>query len=71
MRIQRRFVWSDERADDYEELLSPSIDRHLIHDAVQFDLRHSDIRSRPGKPLLTEAVYDEAVGVRVRARSSA
>ena len=70
MRIQRRFVWSDERTDDYEELLSPSIERHLIHDAVQFDLRHSDIRTPPGKRGLTEAVYDEAVQQQLSARSA-
>ena len=70
MRIQRRFVWSDERADEYQELLSPSIDRHLVHDGVTFHLRHWDIRIPPGKRGLTEAVYDEAVQGQLSARSA-
>lgn len=70
MRIQRRFVWSDERADEYQELLSPSIDRHLVHDGVHFHLRHWDIRTPPGKRGLTEAVYDEAVQRQLSARSA-
>ena len=70
MRIQRRFVWSGERADEYEELLSPAVDRHLSHDGVPFQLRHWDMRYLGGKPRITEAVYDEAVHGKVRARSA-
>jgi hypothetical protein len=70
MRIQRRFVWSDERADDYEELLSPGVDRHLIHDGVPFRLRHWDMRYVGGKPRITEAVYEQAAQGTLRARSA-
>jgi len=70
MRIQRRFVWSEERADDYEELLAAGVDRHLVHDGVPFHLRHWDMRYLGGKPRVTEAVYDEAVRREVHARSA-
>jgi hypothetical protein len=70
MRIQRRFVWSDERADEYEELLAPAVDRRLSHDGVPFELRLWYLRYRAGKPHLTEAVYGEAVESHVRARSA-
>ena len=70
MRIQRRFVWGDERADEYEELLAPAVDRFLNHDGVPFDLRLWYLRYRAGKPRLTQAVYEEAGQGHVRARSA-
>ena len=59
MRIQRRFVWSDERADEYEEILSPSVARLVTHSGKPFYLRHWDIRYAAGAPRVTDAVYDE------------
>jgi hypothetical protein len=70
MRIQRRFVWDDDRADEYEELLAPAVDRCLSHDGVPFDLRLWYLRYRAGKPHLTEAIYDEAVQGHLHARSA-
>lgn len=70
MRIQRRFVWSDDRADEYEELLAPAVDHYLRHDEVPFDLRHWYLRYRAGKPQLTAAVYEEAVQSPIRALSA-
>lgn len=61
MRIQRQFVWSDDRADEYEELLSPTVDHLVTHGGTPFYLRHWDIRYGPGAPRVTDAVYDEWV----------
>ena len=70
MRIQRRFVWSDQRADEHEEVLSPTVDRLVMHGGVPFHLRHWDIRYGAGEPRVTEAVYDEAIHGEARATGS-
>jgi hypothetical protein len=60
MRIARTFVWDDGRPDDHDEIVSPAVDHRARHDGVQFELRHWDIRYRPGERRVTEAIYDEA-----------
>ena len=70
MRILRRFVWRDDKADVYEEILSPTVDRLVMHGGTAFHLRHWDIRYGAGKPRVTEAVYDEAIHSKARATGS-
>jgi hypothetical protein len=48
MRITRRFVWGDNRADEYEEILSPTVDRLVTRGGTPFYLRHWEIRYAPG-----------------------
>jgi hypothetical protein len=59
MRIERRFVWKDGRPDGRDELRSETIAPRVRHDGVTFELRSWDIRYKPGRPRVTEAVYDE------------
>jgi hypothetical protein len=66
MRITRRFVWSDNWVDEYEEILSPTVDRLVRRGGTRFYLRHWDVRYAPGKPRVTEAVYEQWVQRKLR-----
>ncbi len=59
MRIARKFVWSDGRPDDHDEIVSASVDHRVTHEGVSFELHDWDIRYRAGKRRLTEAIYNE------------
>ena len=37
MRIERVFVWSDDRPDDRDEIRSPEIAHHVTHEGRRFD----------------------------------
>ena len=59
MRIHRTFVWRDGRPDDEEEIRSEVVDHLVSHGGARFVLRSWDMRFPPGRPRVTEAVYDE------------
>lgn len=61
MLIERRFVWGDGRPDEFDEIHADTIDRHLTRAGARFRLRTWDLRYRPGRRRLTEAVYDEVL----------
>lgn len=59
MRIVRTFVWRDGRADDRDEIRSPTIDHFVAHRGELFELRSWKIRYPPGERRVTEVLYDE------------
>ena len=59
MRTERTFVWRDDRPDDRDELRSETVQHLVQHAGVTFELRSWDVRYAPGKPRVTEVVYDE------------
>jgi hypothetical protein len=61
VKITRTFVWKDTRPDGRDELRSARIEHRVLHEGVAFELRGWTIRYQPGKPRVTEAIYDEVV----------
>jgi hypothetical protein len=59
MRIERTFIWRDERPDEHEELRADGVDHLVRRDGSLFTLRRWDVRYRPGQRRVTEAIYDE------------
>ena len=62
MRIARLFVWSGNRRDDRDEVLSTHIPHHVTHEGARFTLRTWDVRYPAGAKRLTDATYDEVRG---------
>lgn len=62
MRIARVFEWSDQRADDHDEIRSLDIASHVTHEGTLFALRTWDIRFPQGQERITDAFYGEVVG---------
>jgi hypothetical protein len=60
MQVERRFVWSDDRADDHDEIRSAEVSRLVLHHGVWFQLRSWDVRYAGGEARVTEAIYDES-----------
>ena len=55
MRIARLFVWSGNRRDDRDEVLSTHIPHHVTHEGARFTLRTWDVRYPAGAKRLTDA----------------